>query len=236
MDFKEFEDKTVDEAIIAAMKAFNATFEELDIQIISEGSKGIFGIVGNKNAKILAKPSQDNQSAEKQESAAPAATQTSHVQNLDKASLDQVIVHAKDVLTDLLRLMHISAEIAVHENGKLEIEGDGSGLIIGKHGQTLDALQFILSRITNKNRQEPVYITIDTEGYRERHLKHLESLAIKMGQKVKRTGQSISLEKMNPYDRRIIHLALKNDNRINTKSLGDGIYKTIVIEPRKVSK
>jgi len=236
MDFKEFEDKTVDEAIISAMEAFNATFEELDIKIISEGSKGVFGIVGSKNAKILVRPSQDNQSREKQENAAPAATQTSREQNLDNASLDQTVVQAKDVLSDLLRLMRIPAEIIVHENGKLEIEGDGSGLIIGKHGQTLDALQFILSRIINKNRQEPAYITIDTEGYRERHLKHLESIAIKMGQKVKRTGQSISLEKMNPYDRRIIHLALKNDSRINTKSLGDGIYKTIIIEPRKVSK
>ena len=81
-----------------------------------------------------------------------------------------------------------------------------------------------------------MYITLDTEGYRQRHVNHLKSMALKMGQKARRTGQSISLEKMNPYDRRIIHLALKNENGLNTKSIGEGIYKKVVIVPRKASR
>ena len=88
----------------------------------------------------------------------------------------------------------------------------------------------------NKDRSEPLYVTIDTEGYRQRHMDLLRSMALKMSQRARRTGQSVSLERMNPYDRRIIHLALKNDNRVNTKSIGDGVFKKVVIVPRKTSK
>jgi spoIIIJ-associated protein len=97
-------------------------------------------------------------------------------------------------------------------------------------------LQFILNRIVNKSRPEPVFITLDTEGYRQRHVNYLKSMALRMGQKARRSGQAISLEKMNPYDRRIVHLALKNENALITKSIGEGIYKKVIIVPRKASR
>jgi len=97
-------------------------------------------------------------------------------------------------------------------------------------------LQFILNRIVNKSKPEPVFITLDTEGYRQRHVNYLKSMALRMGQKARRTGQAISLEKMNPYDRRIVHLALKNENALITKSIGEGIYKKVIIVPRKASR
>ena len=238
-DFREFEAKTVDEAIILAMKNFHADFEDLEIKVISEGSKGLFGIVGTRSAKILARRmesiSEPEEALESQAESAPEAPLPSAKIEASAPSLE-ILMEAKEIVSELLRLMNMPAEVKVREEGLLEIMGDGTGLIIGKHGQTLDSLQFLLNRIVNKSRQEPVYITLDTEGYRARHVNYLKSMALKMGQKARRTGQSVSLEKMNPYDRRIIHLALKNENGLNTKSIGEGIYKKVVIVPRKASR
>jgi spoIIIJ-associated protein len=233
MEYKEFEGKTVDEAIVAAMKSFRASFEDLDIQVIAEGSKGLFGL-GSKLAKIRARLAS---SVAEEQTVAEKFSEEGKDEPVPLASIvaeapKQVLEEMKKVLSEILKHMHMAAEVKLGEDSVLEIVGDGTGLLIGKHGQTLDALQFIMNRIANKNRQEPVYITIDTERYRERHIEHLRSIAMKMGQKAKRTGHSVSLEKMNPYDRRIIHLALKNENGVNTKSIGEGIYKKIVIIPR----
>jgi spoIIIJ-associated protein len=233
MEYKEFEGKTVDEAIVAAMKSFRASFEDLDIQVNAEGSKGLFGL-GSKLAKIRARlasaVAEEQTAAEKfsEEGKDEPVPQAPIVAEAPK----QVLEVMKNVLSEILKRMHMAAEVKLSEDSVLEIVGDGTGLLIGKHGQTLDALQFIMNRIANKNRQEPVHITIDTERYRERHIEHLRSIAMKMGQEAKRTGHSVSLEKMNPYDRRIIHLALKNENGVNTKSIGEGVYKKIVIVPR----
>ncbi|HVN71941.1 MAG TPA: RNA-binding cell elongation regulator Jag/EloR [Desulfomonilia bacterium] len=241
-DYKEFEAKTVDEAIILAMKTYGAQFEDLDIKVLSEGSKGLFGLVGTKTAKIMARhvKADSRNIIRGPEEISPASS--AHAESVQpsrseaQAPTQEILLEAKEIVRGLLRLMSMPCEIRIREEGILEIMGDGSGLIIGKRGQTLDALQFLLNRIVNKSRQEPVYITLDTEGYRQRHVNHLKTMALKLGQKARRTGQSISLEKMNPYDRRIIHLALKNENGLNTKSIGEGIYKKVVIVPRKSSR
>jgi len=243
-DYREFEAKTVDEAIVAAMRAFRSDFESLDIQVVSEGSKGLFGLVGSKSAKILARPAVKgteplkqpaarHEEREEEEASVPQPREEAPPrQPISRESLED----ARKIVSEILTFMNMPSEVRIRDDGVIEVAGDGSGLLIGKRGQTIDSLQFITNRILNKNREEPVYVTIDTEGYRERHVSHLRSMAIKIGQKVKRTGQSISLEKMNPYDRRIIHLTLKNDSRVNTKSIGEGIYKKVVILPRKASR
>ncbi len=235
--YQEFEAKTVDEAIVAAMKTFRAKFENLEIQVISEGSKGLFGLVGAKAAKILARPASRLEAPVSQTPGEFVPAPEPDEEPSPATPEDPALVEeAKGIITEILGRMNIPCQLRVHEDSTIEIVGDGSGLIIGKRGQTLDSLQFIVNRILNKDRQEPRYITLDTEGYRQRHMSHLKSLAIKMSQKARRTGQSVSLERMNPYDRRIIHLALKNDSRVNTMSIGDGIYKKVVIVPRKASK
>jgi spoIIIJ-associated protein len=285
-DFKEFEAKSVDEAIVQAMKSFRMNFESLEIQVVSEGSKGIFGI-GTKSAKILARPAVKGQAHEPHAAQpAPSPTPREHREQREQHEhrerrepreprdrrehlepreprrepreyrsgeesderpsqgpeepaqepapvSHEILEAARKIITDILALMNMPAEVRIKEDSIIEVVGDGSGLLIGKRGATIDSLQFIVNRILNKDREEPVYVTIDTEGYRKRHVDHLRAMAMKMGQKVKRTGQSVSLEKMNPYDRRIIHLALKNDSRVNTKSIGEGIYKKVVILPRK---
>ncbi|HWR69423.1 MAG TPA: RNA-binding cell elongation regulator Jag/EloR [Desulfomonilia bacterium] len=238
-DYREFEAKTVDEAIILAMKAFHTDFEDLDIKVLSEGSKGLFGLVGTKTAKILARhspaPSVTEVNGQEMSRVQPPPQEPADEPRSSVPSQES-LDEAKRIVSEVLTLMSMPSEIRIREEGMLEIMGDGSGLIIGKRGQTLDALQFVVNRIVNKSRKEPIYITLDTEGYRQRHVNHLKAMALKMGHKVRRTGQSISLEKMNPYDRRIIHLALKNEPGLNTKSLGEGVYKKVVIVPRKTSR
>jgi spoIIIJ-associated protein len=240
-DYKEFEAKTVDEAIILAMKTFSAAFEDLDIKVLSEGSKGLFGLVGTKTAKVLVRRSKDRTEQLPVEETVPVniVPQKQQVEPSRETPVpDQEILNeAQKVVSEILELMSMPGQVKIRaEENILEITGDGSGLNIGKRGQTLDSLQFIVNRILNKSRQEPYYVTLDTEGYRQRHVSYLTSLAMKMGQKAKRTGQSISLEKMNPYDRRIIHLALKNESGVNTRSIGEGIYKKVLIVPRKASR
>lgn len=273
-DFKEFEAKSVDEAIVQAMKTFRLDFESLEIQVVSEGSKGIFGI-GTKSARILARPAakgetrpvrpaphedepaprdreehRDHRPArerrepreqrrgergygtEERQEESPTHAAEEPLQEPVQVS-PEILEQSQGIVKDILALMNMPAEVRLRDDGVIDVAGDGSGLLIGKHGATIDALQFIVNRILNKDREEPVYVTIDTEGYRKRHVDHLRSMAMKMGQKVRRTGQSVSLEKMNPYDRRIIHLALKNDSRVNTRSIGEGVYKKVVILPRK---
>jgi spoIIIJ-associated protein len=237
MEYKEFEGKSVDEAIVAAMRSFRVSFEELDIQVLAEGTKGIFGL-GSKMAKIKARlaTGEDEDMVNGDDLTEQAPAEESPQAPVVVEAPRQVLEEMQVTLSEILKHMNMPTEVKLREDGVLEIVGDGSGLLIGKHGQTLDALQFILNRIANKNREEPVHVSIDTEKYRERHIEHLKSIALKMGEKAKRTGRSVSLEKMNPYDRRIIHLALKNEPGINTKSIGEGVFKKVVIVPRKSSR
>ncbi len=244
MEYQEFEAKTVDEAIVAAMRAFRSSFEELDIEIISEGNKGIFGI-GSKLAKIKAAPASAEKPARPEPSqpkpepvkAEKTETQTEDLPEDKPAPVSaDVLEDAAKILSELLAHMNIDAQVEVLEDQGLNIVGDGSGLVIGKRGQTLDALQFIVNRMLNRERQNPAYINIDSEGYRVRHVENLRSMALKMGQKACRTGHSVSLDRMNPHDRRIIHLTLKDDSSVNTRSVGEGALKKVVIVPRKASR
>jgi spoIIIJ-associated protein len=235
MEYREFEGRSVDEAIVQAMRAFRVSFEDLDIQVIVEASKGFLGM-GGKIAKIKARLAtiSDDDSPVDIDDTIPEILESHLAEELpsSKEVPEQVLIEMKTVLTEIVAKMHMDYEVQLRSDGVLEIAGDGTGLLIGKHGQTLDALQFIINRIANKDRQDMVHITIDTEQYRERHIERLRSMAIKMGQKARKTGKSVSLEMMNPYDRRIIHLTLKNEPDLNTRSIGEGVFKKVVIQPK----
>ncbi|OPZ59953.1 MAG: R3H domain protein [Deltaproteobacteria bacterium ADurb.Bin510] len=262
MEKKDFEAKSVDEAIVVAMKTLRASFEELEIDVIQEGSKGLFGIgakparirVGLKQAEAAkpaaAKEAEPRAAAPAKPVQAPApASQPDQTEADDEPVSftddggeasgnlsDEILAEAKTVLQELLRCMDMQDTVEITNARTLNIVGDGSGILIGKRGQTLDALQFILNRILNKSRDEQIYVNIDTEGYRERHVSQLASMAVRMAAKAKKGGRPVSLERMNPHDRRIIHLALKDDESVTTKSVGDGSFKKVVIVPRKASK
>jgi spoIIIJ-associated protein len=206
----EKEARSVDEAIEEICKELGKEREELEFEIIEEKSRGIFGLMGNKLVKVRAgiKGSQEE---------------------------DEGLTYAKMVLERILLGMNIAATIEGKVKGEriyLNIKGDGSGLLIGRHGQTLDALQYMVGRIVGKQMGKRQIVVVDTEDYRERRRETLEKLARRMGEKARNTGKIVMLQELNSRDRRIVHLALKDDREIETKSEGEGELKIIKIIPR----
>jgi spoIIIJ-associated protein len=132
--------------------------------------------------------------------------------------------------------MNLDCPVTVDETADsiiLNIRGDGGGLLIGKRGQNLDAMQYIVNKIVNRAALDRKMIVIDSEAYRKRRKESLVSLAEKLGEKVKRTKKAVTVSHMHPHDRRIIHLALQNDEMLITKSRGEGEYRKIIIMPAK---
>ena len=143
---------------------------------------------------------------------------------------------ARQLLSGLLSRMQIESPVAVEETEEmiiLNIQGDGSGLLIGKRGQNLDALQYILNKAIHHSANGHKMIVIDTEGYRKRREEALVALALKIGEKVKKTKKPVTVGHMNAHDRRIIHLAVQNDENLATRSRGEGEYRKILILPAR---
>jgi spoIIIJ-associated protein len=207
MTAMEIEGKSVEEAIEAASQHFNLPADQLKIEIVSHGSSGIFGI-GTRNAKIL----------------------VSHQETTDETSLKS----AKDILEGILTHIHIPTTVEatwVEDQIKLDISSNGSGLLIGKRGQTLQSLQYIVSKIYNRRASKKAHIIVDTENYRERRHKALTEVALNLGNRAKKSGKPAASSPLSSYDRRIIHLALKDDRQVRTKSKGDGALRKVVVFP-----
>jgi len=205
MEFLEFEGKSTEEAINNACAHFELTPEQLEIEIMSVGSSGIFGLGGRK-AKVRA-----------------ARRMAPEMDLLDPA---------RDILEQILNKMGEPAEVAAAQDAdkiNLTVKAEDAGLIIGKQGLTLEALQYLVTKILTKQSGRKVRVVIDIESYRARHNQALMDMAVKYGEKVKKSGKSITLNPMNPYDRRIVHLALQGDKELKTISRGEGLYKKVVI-------
>lgn len=151
------------------------------------------------------------------------------------ADLAEQAREASRVLDQILQLMGEKAEVrsagADPEGIELEIRGDGSGILIGRHGQTLDALEYLVNRIVARRIMDAAPVTLDTEAYRQRRRRQLERMALQMGEQAKREHQTVRLEPMPPRDRRIIHLALKDDPMLTTRSSGTGFLREVEIVP-----
>jgi spoIIIJ-associated protein len=143
---------------------------------------------------------------------------------------------ARETLETILKLIPMDTTVSARRadgNINLNIEGDNSGLLIGRRGRTLDALQFIVNKIVNKALERKVRVVVDSERYRRRRRDSLRQLALRMGEKAKRISKPVTTNPMNPSDRRIVHLALKDDSGLDTRSRGEGLIKKVVIIPRK---
>jgi spoIIIJ-associated protein len=143
---------------------------------------------------------------------------------------------AKRILEGLLKRMQIDSPVSVEETEEaivLNIKGDGSGLLIGKRGQNLDALQYIVNKAVHHSVNGHKMIIVDTEAYRERREESLVAMAMKLGEKVKKTKKPVTVGHMNAHDRRIVHLAIQNDATLTTKSRGEGEYRKILILPAR---
>lgn len=207
MDFKEFSGKSVDDAVTNALIELEVTRDKLDYEVVDNGSNGFLGI-GSRPAVI-------------------------------KARVNQSI---EDIATEFLKKVFSAMDLAVRINldinedegiVNIDLLGDDMGVLIGKRGQTLDSLQYLVSLVINKNCDNYLRVKLDTENYRERRKATLENLAKNISAKVKRTKKPVSLEPMNPYERRIIHSALQNDKFVTTKSEGEEPYRHVVVVLKK---
>lgn len=221
MEIFDFEGKTTEEAIQNASRKLNLPVEELHVDIIEPGSAGIFGLVGGKKAKIKVQIKTRIEEEIK-------------VEEEDHGEANGIEI-AQEALHQILSLIPIDAGIQAQQmDGKVNliIEGDRSGLLIGRKGKTLDALQYIVNKIVNKNLPEKVDVIIDSEDYRKRKKESLTQLALKMGEKAKKIKKPLTTNPLNPHDRRIVHLALRDDEALDTRSRGEGLLKRVVIIPR----
>ncbi len=149
---------------------------------------------------------------------------------------ERELARAKESLEKILELIPMEATVTARRtdgNISLNIEGDNSGLLIGRRGKTLDAIQFIVNKIVNKDLDKKVRVVVDSERYRQRRKDSLTQLALRMGEKAKRIGKPVTTNPMNPGDRRTVHMALRDDQDLDTRSRGEGLMKKVVIIPKK---
>lgn len=292
MEGLEIEGKTIDAAIEKACETFQVPREKLNIEIISEGNPGFFGL-GSKKARIRAEllsidmtldavfsgaetsASGRRERMERRIAAAPRqkaagseassepakskprpaiqpATTRPTMRAADPAEQRTAIKphpgtapvedgepaaeRARRLLSGLLSRMQIASPVSIDETEEmiiLNIQGDGSGLLIGKRGQNLDALQYILNKAIHHSANGHKMIVIDTEGYRKRREEALVALALRVGEKVQKTKKPVTVGHMNAHDRRIIHMAVQNNENLITKSRGEGEYRKILILPAR---
>lgn len=200
--------RTVEEAVEEALRELELSKEQVEIEVIDEGSKGLFGLLGSKQARVLVKP-KDLQSQKVQTGAA-------FLQGL-LDQLDAKVTFTQGVLDDGTIV--------------LTMEGQNLGLVIGHRGQMLDAMQYLVNVVANKGSGDWVRIVLDAEGYRQRREKALYDIAQRMADKAKAQGQKVALEPMNAAERRIIHMALADDTQVETASEGEDPYRRVVVIP-----
>jgi spoIIIJ-associated protein len=228
METYEFEGKTTEEAIQNAARELNLPVEELNIDVIEPGSAGIFGLVGGRKAKIKVTLKTSSEPEEEEEEEQEPETKKEEPQEGD-------VDFAQRTLEEILALIPLEATVtASRGEGRitLRIQGDRSGLLIGRKGKTLDALQFLVNKIVSKALDKKIDVVIDSENYRRRKEDSLTQMALKMGDKAKRINKPVTTNPMNPHDRRLIHLALKDDAQLETRSRGEGLLKRVVIIPK----
>ncbi len=304
MKVLEIEGKTIDEAIDKACREFDVPREKLNIEILSEGSSGFFGLVGTKKAKIKAsllsldmsfelpkekkerapeataapKPQEPREHKEQREQNPPRDNRAPREQRDHRppreqrdsrpprehreprearpprehreaqtpreprpepvASSPEALAAAKETLLAILALMKIEAQVTVEDTPEaisLTLQGADEGLLIGKRGQTLDALQYVVNKILSKQGRENKQVIVDTEDYRKKREEALVSLAEKVSQKVRKTKKPVTLGNMTARERRIIHLTLQSDDSVVTMSRGEGHNRKIIVRPGRRS-
>ena len=251
MEYQEFSAKNVDDAITEACETLMVTSDRLDYEVISNGSSGFLGIA-SKPAVIKARIKEENAEPVQEEVPAPKEVksevkkETKEVVKEDKkeevkksdVNGDELIAKANAFLKEVFDAMKMEVKVYTKFNASenildVELSGAEMGVLIGKRGQTLDSLQYLISLVVNRDVQDYIHVKVDTENYRERRKATLENLAKNISIKVKKTRQSVALEPMNPYERRIIHSALQNDRYVTTHSEGDEPFRRVVVTLKK---
>ncbi len=261
--FSEFEGKNVEAAIEKACEKLKIKTENLKYDVISNGSSGIFGLVGVRKAKIRVETKEDDlnietgKDIEKKEDTASSLVDEAfkdleEQKSSNKTKEDikdkkhkgkkennvpkEIVDLGKETLKRIVDLITTDATISVKQTPEkiiFDIEGGESGVIIGKRGQNLEAIQYIVDKVLNKKSDQRVRLQVDVGGYLEKKKTNLKRLAAKLAAKTKKTGKPSTIGEMNAHDRRIVHMALKGDKKVRTQSVGDGYYRKLIIFPVK---
>ena len=209
MEPLEIEERSVEEAVRAACARLGLPAERLDIEVLSRGGSGLFGLLGGRKARIRV--------------------------TVKPAPLEAAAQRAKEILGEILRHFDLPTvvEASVREEGiHLNIvSGGGSGLLIGKHGKTLSALQTVVAKILQRETGEALRVTVDAEEYRGKRETSLAGLARELAAKAVKTGRPVATAPMAAQDRRIVHMTLKDDDSVRTRSTGEGALRRVVISP-----
>jgi spoIIIJ-associated protein len=261
----KFKAKNVDKAVEKASAELKMPKEELKYEVLSHGSSGIFGLSGTKKAKIRVKIPEDSpvkepqvETAEVNVEAARASDASGRSEATGAMVIDDEDGVAKEksegqrpysfpddsaeigrlVLQRIVDAITTDAKISVEENAErlcFNVNGGNAGILIGKRGQTLDAIQTIVEKAVNKRNENRIRVLVDIEGYLAARKENLENMAMRLAEKSKKIGKPISLGQMNAYDRRIVHIALKDFPEVLTRSRGEGPLRKLVIFPKKRS-
>ena len=206
MTFVEKTGKTVNEAVQIALNELHVLQEDVEVEVLEEPSKGLFGFIGGKMAKVRVVVKVD-----------PVKT-------------------AKNFLANVFETMNVKVfmeKMSSDDHVTINLRGEDLGLLIGKHGQTLDALQYLTNLAANRDAEERVRIILDVEDYRKRRAETLSRLANRLADRVKHRGEKVVLEPMSPHERKIIHMALQDDYRVVTYSEGEEPFRKVVIDLKK---
>ena len=257
MEYREFSAKNLDDAITEACETLMVTSDRLDYEVISKGSSGFLGIASKpvvikarikeetkETVEVKAEPKKEEKSEAKKEVVKEEKKEASKEEKKEEKKVsskingDELIAKANAFLKDVFGAMNMEVNLNTRFNDKenildVELSGDEMGVLIGKRGQTLDSLQYLISLVVNRDTEDYIHVKVDTENYRERRKATLENLAKNISIKVKKTRQSVALEPMNPYERRIIHSALQNDRYVTTHSEGDEPFRRVVVTLKK---
>ncbi len=265
--------KTMEEAVTQGLEKLGVSLGDVTIDIIDEGSKGLFGLLGGKPARVrltvketdedadilstlsmqdadkpkaqpakAEKPAAPKPAASEKERKAPIVQKSAAPANADEAEEPAEVElrdpatpagKAQHFLMDVTRLMNVSVSVAanIDEEGNVRVDmhGDKQGILIGRRGETLDALQYLTSLNVNRGQDEYTRVTLDTENYRAKREEALKRLANRMANRAVKTGRKVVMEPMNPYERRILHSALQQNDAVTTHSEGDEPNRHVVI-------
>ncbi len=253
----EYAGNNVEKAAAIASKKLDIPRDKLKYQVLSYGSTGIFGLVGTKKAKIKVilptsppKPPAEEPVDDKAERAERKATKNSEDHPVSglatpveapvavtEVSEDAIRV-GRELLDRVAMLIADDASITVDENSErllYRVESSNAAVLIGKRGQTLEAMQYLVEKVVNRHSGKRLHVQVDVEGYLEKRQASLQSLAARMAEKASRTKKPVTIGQMSAYERRIVHLALKEDGRVRTQSKGDGYLRKLMIFPVRKS-
>lgn len=253
---QEFQEKSIKKAVAKACRELKIDPAKLDYKIISHGSSGIFGLVGSRKAKIQVNLPDANRNnipdenplPEKKE-AKPVPSETKEVSGTDakvkdhpspepsqQVSLSEAAEYGQSFLQQVVDAITSDTNIRKDENHNkisYDVTGGNSAILIGKHGQTLEALQFLTERAVNRKRDQRVRVEVDVAGYQFKRRGNLIAQAKRMAKKADQTGKPVTIGPLSPQDRRVIHMTLKSDQRVRTQSIGQGVIRKLTIYPKK---